>query len=258
MTTTLVSLQLITRDMDASIGRLSERGDVAREVAYYRETIETIKTPEEFVADTRLFNFAMRAHGLEDMAYAKAFMLKVLKEGREDPEAFANQLSDPRYRDFAATYDFAAFGEAATVFTKARQGVIDRYLVQTLESEAGASDPGVRLALYFQRKAPEVTSHLEILADRALSEVVRTALGMPAEMATVDIDRQVEILAGRIDIEDFKDPAKLSDFIARFANMWQLNNGVSAAQSPVLALIAPSTSASLSTDLLLQLQQLGR
>ena len=44
------------------------------------------------------------------MAYAKAFMVKVLEEGISDPESFANKLTDKRYAEFARTYNFAAGG----------------------------------------------------------------------------------------------------------------------------------------------------
>jgi hypothetical protein len=50
----------------------------------------------------------------------------------------------------------------------------------------------VRLALYFERTAPELDSVYGILADTALYEVVRTALGIPAEIAASDIDKQAD------------------------------------------------------------------
>lgn len=261
MNTTLVSLELITRDMDASIARLESRADIQREVDYYRETIGSITTAEQFVADTRLFNFAMRAHGLEDMAYAKAFMLKVLKEGHDDSEAFANTLTDPRYREFAETFDFARHGESATVFTKAQQGVIDRFLVQSLESEAGESDQGVRLALYFQRKAPQIESYFDILGDKALAEVVRTALGIPAETAVIDIDKQAAMIADRLPLSDLKDPAKLDKLVERFATLWQIENGSAQGALPANSparLLAPTSSVGISADLMLQIAQIKR
>ena len=58
-----------------------------RETKYYLENIAKVKTIEEFVKNDRLFSYAMKAHGLEDMAYAKAFMVKALKEGIADPTA---------------------------------------------------------------------------------------------------------------------------------------------------------------------------
>ena len=36
-----------------------------------------MKSIDDFMKDTRLYNYAMKAFGLDDMAYAKAFMRKV-------------------------------------------------------------------------------------------------------------------------------------------------------------------------------------
>ena len=67
-------------------------------------------------------------------------------------------------------------GETATTYNRAQQPAIDKYMRQTLEENAGEQNEGVRLALYFERKAPTLTSFYEVLADPALAKVVRTAL----------------------------------------------------------------------------------
>ena len=66
---------------------------VDRETKYYLENISKVKTIDEFVKDDRLFRYAMKAHGLEDMAYAKAFMVKALKEGVADPGQLRQQAA---------------------------------------------------------------------------------------------------------------------------------------------------------------------
>ena len=85
-----------------------------------------------------------------------------LCEGVNADDSFANSLSDSRYREFADTFNFEAFGSAATSFTKANEGTVQKYVRQTLEEQAGDSNEGVRLALYFQRKASDINSYLEI------------------------------------------------------------------------------------------------
>ena len=107
---------------------------------------------DDFINDDRLFSFAMQAHGLSDMNYAKAFMAKVLNEGVNADDAFANTLSDSRYREFADTFNFEAFGAAATSFTKANEGTVEKYVRQTLEEQAGDTNEGVRLHFIFSVK----------------------------------------------------------------------------------------------------------
>ena len=138
---------------------------MARETAYYLDNIKNVKSIDDFLADDRVFAYAMKAFGLQDMTYAKAFMRKVLTEGIADSDSFANKLADKRYREFADTFNFAEFGTTTTIFDVTRQGTVDRYVRQTLEEDAGGKDEGVRLALYFERKAADLTSPFSILAD---------------------------------------------------------------------------------------------
>ncbi|MGO7932298.1 DUF1217 domain-containing protein, partial [Rhizobium ruizarguesonis] len=46
------------------------------------------------------------------------------------------------------------------------------YVQQTMETQEGESNDGVRLALYFSRKAPRITSIYSILGDKALYQVI--------------------------------------------------------------------------------------
>lgn len=254
MTSTYTSYNLIARDLPRSIERIASQPQVARESEYYLSRISEIKSIDEFLADTRVFNYAMKAHGLEDMNYAKAFMRKVLEEGTDNDDAFANQLSDSKYREFAETFNFARHGETATIFSKAQQGTVDKYHRMTLEEEAGVDNTGVRLALYFERTAPEVTSVYGILADNALYEVVRTALGLPAEIAASDIDKQADLLKSRIDLEDFKDPDKMNKFLQRFTALWELDNGPPFADSSLL--LGSSSGFGITPELMLSINNL--
>jgi Protein of unknown function (DUF1217) len=59
---------------------------------------------QEFPMVSTYFGYSY--YGLEDMAYAKAFMEKVLQSDLSDSKSFANTLIDERYRDFAAAFSF--------------------------------------------------------------------------------------------------------------------------------------------------------
>ena len=168
MSTTISSYQLVAADLPRALDTARSKPVVAREAEYYLAHIQEVKSIEDFLGDHRLFAFAMKAFGLEDMTYAKAFMRKVLAEGVDSNDAFARKLADTRYRDFAETFNFQRYGRDGTVFDRTRQGTVDRYVRQVMEEDAGSQNEGVRLALYFQRKAPTLTSAYGILADAAL------------------------------------------------------------------------------------------
>lgn len=108
MVSTYLSYDLVSRDMPASMKRTSQQADVSRETAYYNENIGKVTSVDEFLGDYRLYSYAMKAHGLEDMTYATAFMRNVLESDLNDENSFANKLSDSRYRDFASSFNFSS------------------------------------------------------------------------------------------------------------------------------------------------------
>lgn len=256
MVSTYLSYAAVTRDLAQTMDRVEKQPVASREAAYYLENIEKMKSIEDFMGNDRVFRFAMKAFGLDDMTYAKAFMKKVLVEGVDDRESFANKLSDTRYKDFAETFNFARYGDTATVFERTRQGTVDKYMRQTLEEDAGATNEGVRLALYFERKAPKLESLYEVLADTALAKVVRTSLGLPDSFAMLDIDKQVEIMGRQLDVEDFAEPEKLGKFLNRFTAMWDISNASSSSTPNISILFSKPTESGISTDILLTMQQL--
>ncbi|MAY62212.1 MAG: flagellar biosynthesis protein FlgF [Rhizobiales bacterium] len=256
MTTTYTNYQLISRDIDRSIERISQQPQVQRETEYYLSRIGDIKSIDDFMADDRIYNYAMKAFGLEDMSYAKAFMRKVLTEGIDNDNAFANQLADGKYKAFAEAFNFNRYGETATVFTRAQQGAVDMYLRQTLEEEAGSDDTGVRLALFFERNASDITSAYSILADEALYQVVRTVLGLSDAFAAGDIDKQADYLKEKLDFADFSDPEKLDEFLQRFTIMWDLENNSAAGIGGSNLLLSSSSGFDISPDLMLTINNL--
>jgi Protein of unknown function (DUF1217) len=252
--TTIASFNLINANLDRTLKTTAAQPQVKRESDYYLAHIEDVKSIDDFMKDDRLFNYAMKAWGLSDMSYAKAFMRKVLTEGIDSNDSFANTLSDTRYRDFAKAFNFKQFGSTTTVFDEVRQGAVDRYVRQQVEEDAGSQNDGVRLALYFERKASGITSSLDILADKALLQVAETALGLPTSLSLLDLDQQQKIIDSKLDVADFKDPAKVTKFLTRFTALWEIDNPSSSATSPAL-LIQP-VQTGFSADLLSSLQNL--
>lgn len=254
---TVAKYQQITRDLNRSLGQISKRPEVKREADYFLANIRTVKTAEEFLRNDRLYQFAMTSFGLKDMIYGKAFMRKVLAEGIDGSRAFALQLSDPRFREFAEAFNFARYGASATAFERAQQGTVDKYLRITLEADAGTSDEGLRMALYFQRKAPEVSSIYGLMGDAALYKVVQTALGLPAAYSNAGIEKQAAFIGSKIDVKDFEDPAKLDAFISRFTAKWQASNGNGSTPVPQIMAGQPLLT-SFGNSLLLSMQLLNR
>ncbi|MGY4630055.1 DUF1217 domain-containing protein [Bradyrhizobium sp. USDA 4486] len=258
MLSTIADYTRLTTDMSKSMTQVATQPDVSRDTDYFLSHIGNVKTIDDFLNDYRLYSYAMKAYGLSDMTYAKAFMRKVLTEGVSDQDAFANKLSDTRYRQFATAFNFAALGEQATSTTAATTGTATQYVTQTLEENAGNQNEALRLALYFTRKASTITNAYQILADKALTQVVQTAMGWSSTISSSDIDAQAKMITDKIDLTDFQDPTKVTKFVQRFAAMWDATQAQSDnSTNPALALIAGApTSVNLDTDMLTTLQNI--
>lgn len=236
MVSTYTNYLSVEKTFDRRIEAVEKDPVVARESQYFRENIGKISTAEEFVNDDRLYRYALKAFDLESQIFARALVKKVLEEGIEDPKALANQLVDRKWNTFARAFAFKEVGNATVSRPAFVEGVIDKYERVELEEKLGEENVAVRLAIYADRKLPGVTNWFSVLGDKALREVVLTALGLPDAVATQNPDRLKVLLEDRYDIEDFKDPAKLEKFLQRFALQYDIKNGTSGPVSNTLSL----------------------
>ena len=252
---TLTSYHLITRDKARSLQTVASDRVVQRETAYYESRISDVKSIDDFMNDRRIYTYALRSLGMGDMVESRALIRKVLEGGIDKSDSLANSLADPRFRELVETFNFARYGSATTTFTRTQKGTVDRYLRTTLEENAGQSNEGVRLALYFERKAPNIRNIFEILADKALYKVVETALSLPTSLPAVGIEKQAAFIATKLDIADLKDPEKLTRFLERFANLWDLST-TNVTANPSLQLFQSNSLSGISVETLTSIQNL--
>ncbi|HEV7372698.1 DUF1217 domain-containing protein, partial [Arenibaculum sp.] len=172
----------------------------SRELAYYRGAIRSVRTVDDLMNDQRLLSFVTEAFGLTGALADRALLREVLTDGvpaspgpLDDP-----RLSDPKLRELAGTFRFE-IARSSLQRDEAADHFIGRFTALGFEEQQGEADTGVRLALDFLRKMPEIVHRkgteksrlLAVLGDKAMSEVVFTALGLPPEMARMNLDRLV-------------------------------------------------------------------
>jgi Protein of unknown function (DUF1217) len=177
---------------------------------------------QDFVDNYRLLSYALDAYGLGAQINSKALVTQVLEGGVANPKSLANTLSDSRWKAFAAAFNFAASGTTSPSSASAVKTTTNDYVEQQLESDQGAQDVGVQLALYFQRVAPTVTSEEGILADPNLLEVAATIMGISPAAAG---DLQPQTLSELMPTSDLQDPAKLKQLTERFTAMYDYTYG---------------------------------
>lgn len=163
MVSTYLSYDLVNRDIRGNLDRIASSNQVARERQYYNENIGSITKLDDFLDDYRLYSYAMKAHGLEDMTYAKAFMKKVLESDLSDENSFANKLTDQRYRQFAASFEFSS-DTAVTQTRRQIDSVIDSFKGAVVDESKSVADE----TAYFRSKIGSVTSVDQLLNDERL------------------------------------------------------------------------------------------
>jgi hypothetical protein len=252
MLTATLTYSSITRNFSHTLDRTAASKSVTRETDYYLDNIGKVKTVDDLLENSRLYNFVVTAFDLTDMRSAKGLIRKVLEGGITSSTSLANTLRDRRYKTLATAFDFAAKGTETTSTTAARQGTVDRYIEIALETNAGKQNEGARLALYFRRMAPKVTSTTGILADKTLLGIVQTTFGLSKAMSFQPISQQVKLLDRYLSVEDLRDPDKLQKLIHRFTANYDANQTRS---SPVISVFG-SGSIGLSPSLLSSISNL--
>jgi hypothetical protein len=226
------------------------RAQATKDASAYQQAIAGIDSVSDLLANRPMVDFILLAKGLDPRKVSTEFLKKIFSSDLNNPKSFANTENDPRFAEIVASFNFDSKGNVARLPMMGPQKrdqfreTQANYVEQSLEQQQGDANPGVRLALYFQRKAGDITSAYDILADKALSEVFRTTFDLPDSMAAMPIDQQAKFVDRFMKIKDLSDPAKVTKLLNRFSAMYDIRNSQSTGQgqSPLLNLFQGSGS----------------
>lgn len=174
MVSTYFGYSYITHNLKQSLTRVEQQQDVAREAAYYKAHIGKVKTVDEFMKDYRLYHYATKAYGLEDMAYAKAFMKKVLESDLNDSNSFVNKLVDKRYREFAAAFSFNGTATPVAQSENQTDEMIGLYTATKKSQVDALADDSA----YYGAQIGKISSADQLLNDDRLRNYVYSAFGI--------------------------------------------------------------------------------
>ena len=179
MLTTLASYRLINTNLQRTLTTTANQPMVARETEYYLANIDNIKSVDDFLSNDRVFKYYMKAWGLEEMDYDKAFMRKVLESDIDDNQSFVNKLTDKRYLEFAKAFNFLPSGDVELGVLRAQDSdnedaMIGLYTQQRVNRGATAATE----ASYFANRIENITSVDELISDARLFNFALTAHGL--------------------------------------------------------------------------------
>lgn len=222
-----------------------------REIEYFQENIAKATTAKALVNDRRLLGVALGAFGLGDEIDKRAFIQRVLEEGTEKSDAFANRLNEPRFKALAEAFGYGNIAGANVALYSFQEDIISRYKAMEFERAVGESDADMRLAMNFRREIVKIAESenadrvgwFQAMGQKPLRELLTTAFGLPSSIAQVDIDQQKAIfekksleLFGDKSVAVFKDPERVDEAIRRFFLFRQMQEGPSASTPGAAAL----------------------
>lgn len=225
MTTTTAAYLSVAQNLARYQAMTAAEPAVKSATSYYEANIGKVTSIQDFVGNYRLLSYALDAYGLGNQVNNTALIREVLEGGVSNPKSLANTLSNSNWKAFAAAFDFVGKGASSASSASAVETTTGDYVEQQLESDQGAQNVGVQLALYFQRVAPTVTSEYGILADPSLLEVVQTIFGMSPSTSATNVDVQAQTLSKLMPLSDLQDPKKLQHLTERFTAMYDLTYG---------------------------------
>lgn len=221
----------LKRTQAAQTAALAANPANARDEAYFREKIGTIRTAEALVDDRRLLRVALTAFGLESDVNNRFFIRKVLEDGTLNTDALANRLADSRYREFSAAFGFGDFSTPRTALSDFPDKILGTWRARQFEASVGETDQPLRLALNAARELPglaakgssETSKWFSVMGNAPLRQVFEGALGLPSSFGVLDIDKQREVLEAKAEaafgaatVSQFTDPEKVEALVRRY------------------------------------------
>ncbi len=222
-----------------------------RNVDYFKENISGAATAADLVNDRRLLTVALGAFGLSEEIDKKALIRRILEEGTEDSNAFANRINDQRWRDFSEQFGYGNFAGPRILLSSFREEIATQYIERSFEERVGEVDTDIRLAMNFRREIARIAENsspisvkwLQIMGQRPVRTVMEAALGLPATIGSVDLDQQrdifmrkAEAIFGSNSPSQFSDPEAVEDALQRFFLRKEIESGPSASTPGMAAL----------------------
>ncbi len=185
--TGFAGFQQLKTTEDAQRRALAESAEVAREIEYARARLGRVATSDDLLADRRLLEVALTAYGLEDQIDSGAIIKRVLDEGAESEDAFANLLNDSRWVEFSREMGFGDSSGASDVDGFA--AIVENRFRNARATSEPELDP-FALA-HFRKNINNISSIDDLLADSLTLEVALKAFGLERGYYTDEHFRQL-------------------------------------------------------------------
>lgn len=234
----LLWYKLANDQRDAHMKMFEAQPTTARDIEKFKEEIVNVKSVDDLMKNRTLLKVTLSAFQLESEVDKTAFVRKMLTEDPSDDKSLVNRMVEPRWTKL--TKALTGLNQDPDFFQNEKNvnAILNGYKTNEFEKFEGQNADGVRESLYFKRTAGGVEEISQILADKTLMHVVRVGLGLPESFQSLDYEQQKARLEKEVDIDDFKDPAKIDKMVERFLIRTEINN-TDVTSNPLLSLFQP-------------------
>lgn len=211
----VVGFEQLRNDQDQQIERLKQSPEAARDIAYFKENISSVRSAQELVADRRLLEVALTAYGLESEIDKTAFVQRVLDEGLSEG-SLANRLNDPRWSAFVGAF---RFGDANAAYEVSAFQAAVELSFRPIAAPEPAIDP---IAIDgFRARTTPITTVDELLSEKTTLDVALAAFSLERGDFT-DAHFRALIEGGIDDEDDYAnvvDDGAWTEFTRAFAGL---------------------------------------
>lgn len=235
--------------LDKQIENYSDSASVKNDRDYFEQKMSSPITMEDFLADRRLLRISLTAFDLGGEEWKGGFIRHVMEERADPDSTFLKRLNNTAYTNFADTFALEDGKVSLSADTIATLG--DQFELASFRSAVGDVDNNMKLSLNFQAKIGELvraesseTANLyRLLGDVPVRTVLETALNLPGDFNSLDLDLQAKILKERMlsvfsisKVSDITQPDVVDKAIQRFHTMDMIESGQSSLSSGSVAL----------------------
>lgn len=225
-----------TRDAEAV--KFGTRPVMKAEIEYFRSKIATIETPEDFLKDHRLLQFALVAFDMDGQLQYPARIKQIMLSDPSDPQSLVNRMSDSRYKTINNAFNFTGLGAAKLKNASFIDSIVSRYTQNSYEANLGEISPHIPDALYFERAIKNVSNGYQVIGDPVLFDVVKVALSIPNAAVTGSIERLSDWVEKDFDFSRVNDATYVKKIIDRYLVLKDVEARQESSDNPLLGMFA--------------------
>ncbi|MEO1662797.1 MAG: DUF1217 domain-containing protein [Pseudomonadota bacterium] len=235
---------------DSQLDTYSQSPQINRDIEYFQEKLAQPIAVEDFLSDPRLRRISTTAFGLNGEEWKTGYIRNVLEEVQDPDSSFLARLNNPQYTSFAETLQ-PTDGQISLSATDLDL-ITSRYAAESFELAVGEQDDSMRLSLNYQNGISELVTEgstdqailYKLLGSLPVREVLESALGISSDINSLDIERQADYFAERLNsqfgissVQDLKNPENVEKVIQRYQVLQGLNTNAASTSSASTALV---------------------